>query len=217
MKGLMIKDFMNLKKNAKIFSVITLLYIFMAYMQKDASFFSGIFTMVFAILTLSLYSYDEMAKWDGYALTMPVSKENIVQGKYLMMLLLTAIGTTISVLFTVILNIVLKSDSAFTGLSACAIGAAVVILFYCVTLPFITKLGVEKARFIFFAVYLVPFLVIILARRVMDGVNATVPSLLIKIMHWVISNIAVILPIAVVIALTISYLISIRIYKKKEF
>jgi len=133
------------------------------------------------------------------------------------MLLLTAIGTTISVLFTVILNIVLKSDSAFTGLSACAIGAAVVILFYCVTLPFITKLGVEKARFIFFAVYLVPFLVIILARRVMDGVNATVPSLLIKIMHWVISNIAVILPIAVVIALTISYLISIRIYKKKEF
>ncbi|MGB4659263.1 MAG: ABC-2 transporter permease [Mobilitalea sp.] len=217
MKGLIIKDFINLKKNAKIFSVVTLLYIFMAYMQKDASFFSGIFTMVFAILTLSLYSYDDMAKWDSYALTMPVSKENIVQGKYLMMLLLTAIGTTISLLFTVILNIALKSDSAFTGISACAIGAAVVILFYSVTLPFITKLGVEKARFIFFAVYLVPFMIIILARRVLGGVNAKVPSILVKLMYVISSNMAIILPIVVIAGVAISYVVSIRIYRKKEF
>ena len=58
----MIKDFVNLKKNIKIFAVVTLLYGFMAFTSEDASFFSSIFTMLIAVLTLSAYSYDEIAK-----------------------------------------------------------------------------------------------------------------------------------------------------------
>lgn len=217
MTGLILKDFINLKKNLKIFAVLTVLYGVMSFTSADSSFFSTIFTMLFAILTLSIYSYDEMAKWDGYCLTMPISRDNIVQGKYIMMLLLTLLGSLFSALFTLILNISTKSAFLFENVQNCAVGAAIVILFYSVTLPFITKLGVEKARLIFFAVYIIPFLAIMLISKLIKEGRFTMPRELTNIITFSMDKIYIILPIVVLAALVISYLISVGIYRKKEF
>jgi hypothetical protein len=217
MKGLILKDFINLKKNIKIFGVLTVLYAAMAFTSGDSSFFSSIVTMLFAVLTLSIYSYDELAKWDPYALTMPVSKDNIVQGKYIMMLLLTLIGSLFSIAISILINLAVKADSMFAGITSCGIGAAIVILFYSVTIPFITKLGVEKARLIFFAVYMIPFLLIVFADKALNAIGLTIPKNLIDMAKFISNNIYIILPITVVVALGISYVISIRIYRKREF
>jgi hypothetical protein len=217
MKGLLLKDFINLKKNVKIFGVLTILYAFMSFTSKDASFFGSIFTMLFAILILSTFSYDELAKWDGYALTMPVSRETIVQGKYIMMLFLTFIGAAFSAVFTVLLNIVLKSQSLFYGIQVCAFGSAIVILFYSITIPIIMKLGVEKARLAFFAVYLVPFVIAYIGKEVIERSGVAMPGELYAAIEFFVKYVYIIVPMVVIIALCSSYLISIEIYKKKEF
>jgi hypothetical protein len=217
MKGLILKDFINLKKNVKIFGVLTVLYAVMAFTSGDSSFFSSIFTMLFAVLTLSIYSYDELAKWDPYALTMPVSKDNIVQSKYIMMLLLTLIGSLFSIVISILINIAAKNDSIYAGITNCGVGAAVVILFYSITIPFITKLGVEKARLIFFAVYMIPFLLIVITDKAIKAMGLAIPQNLIDMVEWIIDNIYIILPFTLVIALVISYEISILIYRKREF
>lgn len=217
MKGLVIKDFINLKKNIKMFGLLTLLYGVMTIVSKDADFFSSVLTMLFAILTLSLYSYDDMAKWDVFAQTLPVTKDDIVQGKYVMMLLLTLIGAVYSSVFTVIFNLVLKSDSIFNNFENIGIGAAIVIFFYCIILPFITKLGVEKARIILFAVYVIPFIGIISLQRMINEGGLVIPAWVNDAIVTFVQYIYIIVPVIVIIALAISYSISLRIYRKKEF
>lgn len=217
LKGLIIKDFINLKKNFKIFGLLTILYAVMAFATDDSSFFSSIITMLFAILTLTLYSYDDMAKWDIFALTMPVTKDNIVQGKYIMMLLLTAIGAAYSTVFTVLINITLKTSSLFHSLEIIGAGAAIVILMYSIIIPFITKLGVEKARLILFAVYAIPFVTIMAFNRMLGDGSLVVPDQLLRLFYIFMDYVYIILPILVMVVLTISYHISIRLYRKKEF
>ncbi|MDD3174162.1 MAG: ABC-2 transporter permease [Herbinix sp.] len=217
MKGLILKDFINLKKNLKIFGVLTLLYGFMSYTSGDASFFSTIFTMLFAILTLSLYSYDEMAKWDGYAITMPISKENIVQGKYLMMILLTFIGAVFGFLFAALMYITAGMNSLLQSIESCGIGAAVVILFYSIALPFITKLGVEKARLIFFAVYMIPFAIIFLINKEIKAGKLVISDNFVELVNYLERYLGIIIPVVVLLALGISYTISLNIYRHKEF
>lgn len=217
MKGLLLKDFINLKKNVKIFSIFIVVYGLMAFMQKDSAFFSSVFTMLIALLTMTTYSYDEVAKWDGYALTMPVSKANMIQEKYLMMLLLTLIGTIINLLFTIAINTKLKSESLFSGMQVSLIGAAIVILFYCIIIPFITKLGVEKARYIFIAVYLIPFFFFVFVMKELKKMNIQIPKGLMQALNFTVQHINIILPVVAILGLYISYIISMRIYEKKEF
>jgi hypothetical protein len=217
MTGLMIKDFINLKRNLKMFAVIILLYGFMAFASGDASFFGTIFTVLFAILTLSLYSYDELANWDIYALTMPVSKENIVQSKFIMMLLLNLIGIAFGAVFTIAIKL-FRGDSimSFDVRSSC-IAAAIGILFYAVMIPFITKLGVEKARIILFMVYLIPFALFYFISNAVKSGKVTIPEQITGLIGELERYAVIIIPLILILALFVSYLISINIYRKKEF
>lgn len=217
MKGLILKDIINLKKNFKIFGLLIMFYILMSFSMNNSSYFGSMFTLVFAMLIMSTYSYDEMAKWDGYALTMPISRENVIQGKYAVMLLLTAVGFMISSVVLFALNMIMKADNIYDGIQISGVGAALVILFYSITIPFITKLGIEKARYIFFIVYLIPFFIGTYVFRVIKERYPEPPETLVKFAKLLLDNIYIIAPLFVLLALIISYQISIKIYQKKEF
>lgn len=217
MKGLILKDFINLKRNIRIMTIFVLIYGIMAYTQEDASFLSSILVMLFAILFLNTYSLDEMAKWDGYALTMPITKEDIIKGKYISMLLLGIFGSGFSAVITILINVLLKKEDIFYGLQICGIGFAAVILFYSITIPFITKLGIEKARIIFIAVYMIPFLLGILIQKEIKKGSFQIPEAFVRIGEYVLKNVYLIVPLALLIILGISYMISVSIYRKKEF
>lgn len=217
MRGLILKDFINLKKNLKIFGILTILYGVMSMASGDAGFFSTVFTVLFAVLTLSLYSYDEMAKWDSFALTMPISKDNIVQGKYIMMLLLTLIGIIFGALFSVFICLATGGDSPLSGIQNCGIAAAIVIFFYSITLPFITKLGVEKARLILFAAYIIPFAIVLMVKKAVGKGVLTIPDYITTMINTFEKYAYIIIPIIILLILFISYQVSIQIYRKKDF
>lgn len=217
MIGLILKDFINLKKNFKIMGLLVIFYGFMSLSMKGTSFFASMITLVFAMLFMATYSFDEAAKWDGYALTMPISKENIIQGKYLSVLLLTALGFTISSIMQILLNIIGKADNLFSGLQVSTIGAALVILFYSITIPIITKIGIEKARLAFFIIYMLPFLFVTVVFDKLKEIYPEPPEMLVRMAKGFVDNIYVIVPLVVLLALCISYKISINIYKKREF
>lgn len=217
MAGIIIKDFINLRKNIKIFLAFIVIYGVMAFASQDSSFFSTVFTVLCAILTISLYSYDEMARWDGFALTMPISRDNIVQGKYIMMLLLTAIGVVVGILFTMLVYIFADTGEPLNSIQSCMVGAAIAIVFYSITIPIITKVGVEKARFILLAVYLIPFATTILIGKALESKALILPEQITDFGLYLWKHAYLFLTAAVLIVLGISYLISIRIYRKKEF
>jgi hypothetical protein len=86
----------------------------------------------------------------------------------------------------------------------------------CIVIPFVIKLGVERARIIFIAIYLIPFIIIMLLNKVLANSYADIPEWLIKVGKLAISNVYIIAPLTVTLALIISYFISIGIYRKKE-
>lgn len=217
MIGLILKDVINLKKNLKMFGVVLGFYIFMAFSMDSPSYIGSMFTLIFAMLTLSTYSYDDFAKWDSYALTMPIRREHMVQGKYLIMLLLSGVSFIVSNVVLLILNLIMDNKDIITGMQITVIGTAIVILFYSIVIPFVTKLGVEKARLIILVIYAVPFFIGTMGFKALKARYPEPPAILIHYGELFIDYVYFIVPLTVVVVLFISYRISIRIYKNKEF
>lgn len=217
MKGLILKDLINLKKFLTTCIVFIFIYGVMAIAQEDASMFSSIISMVFAAMTFSTFSFDEMAKWDSYALTMPLTRDNIVMGKYFTLLTLTLISTVIGLVIVPILNLYLKVENVFFGINACALGAVIIILFYCITLPIIFKLGIEKARLIFAMIILLPFVAGYMIFKAINNGSLVFTDTQLRIWEVVTKNVYIIIPLVIILALGISYSISIKIYRRKEF
>jgi hypothetical protein len=78
-------------------------------------------------------------------------------------------------------------------------------------------MGVEKARLIFFAVYIIPFVIIVAVNKAVKAGSLAIPANIMDIINFTIKNVFIILPVAVLASLAISYVISIKIYRRKEF
>lgn len=217
MKGLIIKDIINTSKSIKIFLALTVLYSFMSYMQEDATVFTLVIIFVFSLQALSTFSYDDLVKWDSYALTMPISKDDIVFGKYTATFLLILIGVLFGLASSLVTNLFLHISNILPALKLVALGTSLSILFYSILMPIIIKFGVEKARFLIVGLYVIPIFLGFLIHKEFASGALTIPDTLIRLFDFCYQNIYIIVPICLVIVTTISYLISIKIYQKKEF
>lgn len=202
MKGLFLKDILNLKQQYKVYAVMVTIWLVISFANGDPSFFSGIIMVFTLIIPISSMSYDEMAKWDKYALTMPVSKANMVFSKYLLSFSCTAVGGILSLIVTYISTKDLL-ESTLTTLLVMSMG----IILISIMLPFIFKLGVEKARILMFLLFIIPVLLTMVASKL----DIPMPS------EAVMKNALYFLPVVTIIVAICSILISIKVYKHKEF
>ena len=72
MKGLIAKDFLNLKRYS--FTLILILLLYGAiFLPMENGGFAAVATVLCTMMVITTLSYDEMAKWDKYVLTMPIT------------------------------------------------------------------------------------------------------------------------------------------------
>lgn len=206
MKGLIIKDLLNLRKSFRITLVMSLLFFAYAYGMNNPPYLIGMATILFAILSLTSMSYDEATKWDRYALSMPISRKNIVGGKYLLAIILAFVAVLVSFGISYIL-ILPKSDMLFLELWLVAYAVfGVAIVYISSIFPLIYKFGVEKSRIMSLALFALPAMVVLIAYKV--GVK--MPSeaqfmLMLKLS-----------PLVLLLILGFSYFISLKIFSYKE-
>ncbi len=207
MKGLIIKDFLSLKRQAKTFGVMMILYAVLGFMQDDASMLIGMITVIISILPITAMAYDEQAKWERYALTLPLSRTQLVVSKYILALLLIVVSIVIGFAMSVIVTLLKGAtlDVAMLGVVTLAC-AGVGIFINSALLPFLFKLGSEKARMLMMAVMILPTVLILVVARM--GLTITAEAL---------KLIMILLPVGLVVMFIASLYISIQIYKKKEF
>lgn len=201
MKGLLLKDLMNLKKQAVIYLAFILFYGLVSFSNNNVSFIGGMICMVSAMMPLTALSFDERANWDKYALTMPVSRRDIVLGKYVLGLLCATGGLAILLLFQLVLPDKAEEDwmVIFTLYAAS-------IFYLALLLPVLFKLGVEKGRIVMMPFFAIPFLVILLISKF----DLPVPDTqTLKILLYA-------FPAFVVVTYILSLFLSLRIYRKKE-
>ena len=212
MKGLLLKELLNLKVLSRSLIGVLVFYLFFLFTGNDMSFISALCTLVVVMLSVSTFSIDEKARWDRYALTFPISRKEMVRSKYFLALILegAALSGGMSLSFLSMLLLGQSLPPAAEWLLSWYVVGLVGILMTSIIFPLIYRFGIDKARLCMMAVFLIPSGILLLIERL--GISVVWPSGK-TIELWLFS----ILPVVAAGILWVSYWISCRIYLKKEF
>ncbi|MGN9163766.1 ABC-2 transporter permease [Tissierellaceae bacterium HCP3S3_D8] len=206
MKGLIIKDILNLKRNLKITLLMFIIFSSISYSSGDPSYSIGMISFIFTTMSITSMAYDELVKWDNYALTMPISRKNIVLSKYILSIIFSASSIVIS---TIISYIFILPKSGMKGSELLLVSYTLFMLsmlFVSIILPLIYKFGVEKSRILMVGVMAVPFAMAFFLKDV--GTIMPTESQLMMILKAS--------PLVLITVVLLSSWISCNIYKNKD-
>lgn len=205
MKGLILKDFLNFKnQQGKAFLVLIAFYFLLALQMHSSSFFAALWVMLGATLPISSIAYDEKAKWEKYALTMPISRKELVTSKYVLSFLFIIAGNIMSMPVIYLIDGSFGTENLLVFLILVAIG----LIFNSIMLPVVFKFGSENSRIIMFLVVAIPVLI----GCILQKMNVNVVSFLDT--HEKIIGITG--GVAAVVICLISYFLSVWIMERKE-
>ncbi len=160
MKGLLLKDFIVLKKHALFMIVLVALF---AMIPNDSM---RMFSVVYAsMLPMYAISYDERAKWDRTAATMPYGRKTVVISRYLLALLALIAVLALAALSGWVAGLItLNAFNPGMLLAMASTGFA----FPTLVMPMLIKLGVEKGR-MYYMLGLAVFVIMIGAFNAIAG------------------------------------------------
>ena len=205
MLGLLYKDFCNLKKQLRIVLLFVFLYGIYA-VSADMPTIMGSLIIVFSIMMpITSMSYDESYQWNRYALSTPVTRKKLVLSKYVLGFLVALGGLGCSLLFSWLVCRITGDVLGLETFVTFGLFLEMGVLFLSFTIPVMFRYGVEKGRlFYYFIIGSFCALSVTVANiSELAGKVSAVPVF--------------VLPIAVIILFILSWLLSIRIYERKEF
>lgn len=154
MKGLLLKDIFTLEKQMRV-----LLIVIVGFALIPASNMIS-FTMMYAlIIPISSFGYDERAKWDRLMQMMPIPEKSIILSKYVLGYGFVGMVSVIMLMAQFGYHVFGYQDLTLASYPAFLVNVIFMVLTaliaYAVLMPFIFKLGMEKGRLVFGAVFAV--------------------------------------------------------------
>ena len=209
MKGLILKDLLLIKGNARYILIFLVIFGLIALEGNDVLYFIPAFISMMMFMTT--FSYDEYNKWDAYAVTLPIKKENIVLSKYVGSTILLGIALILTFIISLVVGLVteqLDMQKNITLLLGC--GGAV-LLVEAIMYPLLIKFGVEKGRiWVFLGIFLSSFIIGFIFQKASFTIPENLMTFLSQYLPWLLAA-------ALLLILIISYTISKKLYLKKEF
>ncbi len=203
MKGLIIKDILMIKNNIKLLSIAFLVWLILSSTQNNDMTFVLPFLAI--MIFISTFSYDDYNNWNAYAITLPNGRKNVVKSKYIASIILTVV---IALICGVISYIFYKTKmlNLIQQLSGSLVGVIIVIsLLY----PIMFKYGSEKGRII--------TMLLVIGTVCISGLISKIINIPEKYIN-IFSNYEIaFLAVISIVSLIISYIISKKIYLKKEY
>ncbi len=182
MKGLILKDIYCCKTIFILSFVVSLFPMLMLLLMSGGMFAEGSVDSTVAIFpysmccfitialgcssALDILTQDEASGWDKFSLTMPVSKGNIVSARFIYLLILTGITTTISILLGLIEVVVFGMPFEFMLAVPLCLGiteAAVLAVTFAMCYRFGNKVGKSVYYFLVTAAVMLMVTMILLA------------------------------------------------------
>ena len=210
MKGLLYKDLMVVLDSARMMAVIVVLFLVTAMAGNGFSMVSSMMALLVVTLAISSFSYDDLAHWDIFAATLPISRRKLVLSKYVFLLLLGAGALVLNVVLAFVTTLIApEADFQFqiaTGLLstlvACILDIAII--------PLIYKFGAEKSRILLMGAMALIFVLGF-------GVLRVLPALSIDTEAISFTALALGLIVVFAAAFLISWFCSVKIVEKKEY
>ena len=218
-KGLIVKDFQTIKSYQSTILSMMIIFIVCSFLNNDLMTSLPIFMpLCFGMIGISSFSYDNLAKTDKYILTFPVNKKDVVKARYIYILILTLLGALLGFAFTFIAQGIKTSiffDKEFlSNILAIIIGSFSAIMFLQVfQIPIMYKFGAEKGRIIQMIMIVALMLCVsLIATTFMKLFKISLDNLVVMLKDYLIA----ILGIIAIISYILSFIISCKIYEKKE-
>lgn len=220
MKGLLLKDFYTIWKAGRIFII---LYIFIAAvsgmnLQNGWSYMDFWMVMMDA-QTLSTFSYDHSCNWNRFALTMPVTRKDVVQSKFLLQLLIVFGSMLAYLVLAALVSLVLRTFEVkvfCNMLLAAWLVFWVVLLMGSVSTLLLFRFSPEYVRLISILVYVIPACVFMGAGSIFVQEIADNPAVLPAAFSAMLLPAAIAIPILSLVVSGLCYFFSCRVFQKKD-
>lgn len=215
MSGLIWKDFLVMRKTLRMYVLFFAGYFLLAVLGIfNLSFVTSFSTVVMLILPVSVFSYDEINHWERFARALPIDARGLVGARYCFVLLLLAAVSLFSLAATAILSLT-GPGSMLEGVATIFVSAGIGLLVLDIMLPLNYKMGPERARPYLFAILFLPFIGLFLLEKAgaFQGLDL---SFLDRISPVAAAGFFALFPLAALIGLVLSFLVSCRIVEKKE-
>ena len=213
MIGMVYKDFLVLRKQISYYFIFLAVYAGLVVAGVfDASILSALVVVIGMMLPMTSIAYDDLARWDKYAAATPAGRRGMVTAKYLfslLSLLATALLVLALALVLSLLNIAEAAPLELLFSTLACVGVA--LLLESVIIPVLFKFGAEKSRAISITIFVAIFGGFFLAVSALEksGPLPAPPA-------WFLGALPLLLVMAVIGGLAISYFISQGIMAKKE-
>ena len=216
MKGLLIKDILNMKNYMKQLVLVLIFFIAYGIFLKNGTFVGTMITLMLSMQVITTMSYDEYAKWDKYALTMNINRKDIIISKYIFFTISIIIGIVVGITTSIAINQIAKLDTGMNEIIVTSIVVPCVFaILFSIIIPVVFKNGVEKGRIVMMLILFIPAILVGAIVKISEKANITMPSP---------SNLEILMKFGVlglvlltILAVFISYKVSLSIYNKKEF
>lgn len=143
MRGLLLKDFLVVTKQLKLFLIIIPV---MAIVGGGSM--ATLAILMGSVLPMTAIAYDERSKWNEIAVMMPYSKKDIVLSKYLLGYL-CMLGAAVLVMAAQIVMVSSGQGNVSGSVNMLLLSLASGLIFIAINTPVLFQFGSEKGRFVF--------------------------------------------------------------------
>ena len=216
MKGLIIKDLCVIKNQMKTLLLVLAFFIIFSIINEDATFILFLVPFYMIMILITTFNYDEFNKWDSYCNSLPLNRKEIVKSKYILFNATSLIVLIVGILASFIIPNFIE-NTTFESLFASIIGVAFgICLVISLLIPFYYKFDANKGRIMLFLCIVILALIIGMITSLDIFNNIELMHILNSLNNLSLGMITLLLIILTIIVMSISYYISVRIYKNKE-
>ena len=144
MLGLIKKDLLMIKGNMRQVMLFLIVFLILALQENNIIVIVPVFVSMMIFITT--FSYDEYNKWDAYAITLPISRKDIVKSKYITSVILWLIALLVTVVIVGIMGVFEQNIDYFEMFGMILGCVFSIVLLEAIMFPLIFKFGVEKGR-----------------------------------------------------------------------
>ena len=161
MKSLVLKDLLNIGHNAKSMLFILLVFAIALIPFSGVEGYIFVCAILCSMMIVTTFSFDDNSKWTRYAMIMPVSKKELVGGKFIVLAIFCAVGSLFGLVVGSIGGLIsnkITLDLIGIGelLFLTLISWVIALIFGSMSIPLVFKFGAERGRVLLLVSFLIP-------------------------------------------------------------
>lgn len=186
MRSLVLKDLYNIGHNAKSMLLVLTVIAALLIPSSGVAGYIIVSAILCSMMIVTTFTFDDNSNWPRYAMIMPVSKKDVVMGKYIVLAIFCVIGSLFGLIISLIAGFALRKitldPAGIVELLLLTLAAlAISLISGSMSIPLVFKFGAERARVLLLVSILVPLAVCfgIYQLLVMLGIELTEQLMLI--------------------------------------